>query len=96
MKNILIVLGVGAVIVLLTQFLTPYGGMHMMHNFYNYNNIVVYLLAAVIVIIVVLFIFESKNSKTNSNKILDNRLASGEISIEEYERVKRAIGGSKS
>jgi uncharacterized membrane protein len=95
MKSLIVVISGGVLIVLLTRLITPYGGMYMMHNFSLYNNITVYVLGIVILVVVIYFLMIlNKKSNSGAITILDKRLADGEISIEEYENIRRVLKGS--
>lgn len=91
MKNILVVGLVAIIVFALTRMITPYSGMHMMHNFYYYNNVVIYGLALVVVVIGVTYIASTYKNSSSPMKILDQRLAEGEISIEEYQKIRDYI-----
>ena len=95
MKNLVIVLSGVFLIVLLAQYITPSGGMYMMHNFSMYNNITVYLLGFMVIVVVAYLLYElNKKKYSHPMKILDEKLANGKISIEEYEKIRKILSGN--
>ena len=96
MKNILIVIFGIVVILLLSRLITPYGGMYMMHNFNLYINLLIYLFGFLIVVIVSYALFLQKDKKTSPPlEVLNKRLAKGEISLEEYEKIREVLKRSE-
>jgi len=61
---------------------------------YYYQNSIFYffIVIALVIILIALFMLSSKR-RVNTAAILDKRLANGEISIDEYNEIKRIVKG---
>ncbi|XMB71466.1 hypothetical protein RJI07_04940 [Mycoplasmatota bacterium WC30] len=81
---------------------TDYGYGMMMNHHYDYydgfsrtayylNAILVFVSYTIIIISTIFLITKKTVSKNNSMIILDERLSKSEISIEEYQKIKRVI-----
>ncbi|MFK5883450.1 MAG: hypothetical protein QM489_03810 [Candidatus Izemoplasma sp.] len=80
---------------------TDFGYGMMSHNSRYYNNYTVYshnsnwglvvIACAVLVISVIVLIFKHTEPKNEPRLILDQRLSNGEISIEEYQNLKKIV-----
>lgn len=94
MKNIIFVSLIALIVALIYQSIVPYGGMHLMHYSFFQSNITIYILGGLLLVVVVVFLIDfSKVKKSPPIDLLDQRLASGEITIEEYQRIKSIING---
>jgi uncharacterized membrane protein len=84
------------VILLLSRFVSPYGGMYMMHNFSLYINLLVYLFGFLVVVAISYTLFLQNNRKSSPPLVeLDKRLAEGKISLEEYEKIREVLKRSE-
>jgi len=61
--------------------------------FYYQNNLLYFIIVIIFVLILITLFFRSSKRQDETAAILDNRLANGEISIEEYTEIKRLIKG---
>lgn len=89
----LIIMGVWFVLPYLTGDYIPYLRYHMMNGWMMPLGMILMILVWISCIYIVLAVFDNRrfNLKESSLSQLKNRLASGEISIEEYESIYQKI-----
>jgi len=78
----------------------PGGWGHMMHNGYGYGGMFMWIIVLIVIGVLVYFIVQARKTKgpaptqnESPQDILKRRLAKGEISREQYEKMKKDLEG---
>ena len=63
--------------------------------FYYLHNGLLVLASAFLIIIFLVYVNKKFSSSSDAMRILDNRLSNGDISINEYQSIKKVIKGNR-